>query len=220
MTEPDGPRYDNDARVRDSGTAYQAGEIGGDAHLGNSTSSRSTTVSLGAFGVIAGVVLTLAVGFTAWKLIATDGPADGSPVTTQNGSASRTSAPANGPQAKEIRLTRETGADVDGDDNSARPSAGATDDTDLYLTDRTLLEASGTGFLTDRGHEDGAEKRCTDAVTARKNNEPGALPTTMGTQYCFRTSDGQIGWARVKTVALGVNDPDGFIVFSVRVWRN
>ncbi len=219
MTGPDGTQFDNNARVRGSGTAFQAGEIQGDASMGNTDNSRSTTISLGAFGVIAGVVMTVLVGFAVWKFIAPGGSTGGPPVTAQSGSATTSghaNAQLNGP-AKEVRLNRRTGVDVDGDDTSAKSADGANGAIDLYVNENNYMYANGNDFSTDRGNEEQAQQRCTKAATTEKKLST-VLPLSPGEQYCFVTSDGQIGWLRVKSSTLLDWETDSSTVLAVRVW--
>ncbi|MCR3751802.1 hypothetical protein [Lentzea californiensis] len=215
-----GPEIRNEAHAQGSGTVFQAGEIHGDARLGNVIDrSRSTTVSLGAFGVIAGVVMTLLAGFAVWKLVQTDG----SPVTAPDGTvtttSSRATTPVSGSRAKEVRLTRGTGVDVDGDDPKATGGDGANGEADLYLDRTNLLYANGSGFFTDRGHEQKAQERCTEAVAGGENTDPSIFPAVPGTQYCFETSTGQVGWIRVKNSTLSSFDSDASAVLAVQVWQ-
>ncbi|MGW6442931.1 hypothetical protein [Lentzea sp. NPDC055074] len=212
MTGPDGTQSDNEAHVRGSGTAYQAGQIHGDAHMGNTT--RTTTISLPAFGVVLGVVMTLVVGFAVWKLVATDEQQGAAATPTASG----TKTPPDGIRTKEVTLTRGTGVDVDGNDVEAREAEGATGDIDLHMTRFNLLYPSGSGFAADSGHEDKAQERCTKAVAGRKNIDGPTIPTTLGQQLCFATSDGQVGWLRVKSSSAASFDASSSVVLAVRVW--
>lgn len=225
MTEADDTQSTNKARVQGSGTVYQAGQIHGDATMGN---TRTTTISLPAFGVVLGVVMTLVVGFAAWKLLATDEQpsgtsASGTPVsetsvggTSTSGTKTRT--PPDGVRTKEITLTRGTGVDVDGNDTEAKDARGATGDIDLYVTEFNLLYPSGSGFAKDSGHEDDARERCTKAITSGKNTGGPTIPSFTGEQLCFATSDGQIGWLRVKNSTLASFQADASAILAVRTW--
>lgn len=222
MTGPDGAHNRNKARVRGPGTAYQAGQIHGDASMGNTDNSRSTTISLGAFGMVLGVVMTLAVGLGAWKLFASDGRPDGASVTAtprsaETGQAStRTNTSPDG--AKEVRLIAGTGVDVDGNDATATPVDGATGETDLYFDRFSLVYANEGGFWSYAGPEQDAQQLCTKAVAGGKNTEKAILPTESGSPHCFATSDGQVGLLRVKKGYLTSAGSDSSIVLAVHVW--
>ncbi|RDI26484.1 hypothetical protein [Lentzea flaviverrucosa] len=218
MTGPEGTQFDNEARVRGSGTAYQVGQIHGDASMGNIDNSRRTTVSLGTFGVVVGVVMTLVVGFAVWKFVVTDERPDGSPAAEAT-TSSETRTPPDGVRTKEVRLTRGTGADVDGNDVAATPGPGAVGEIDLHLGEFNLLRANGGGFHDDRGPEQQAQQRCAAAVAGGKYTAEAILPAAPGTQHCFATSDGQVGWLRVKSAELASVNSDAFTVLAVRVWR-
>ncbi|GGN08540.1 hypothetical protein GCM10011609_55220 [Lentzea pudingi] len=211
MTGPDGSQSTNEARAQGSGTVYQAGQIHGGANMGN---TRTTTISLPAFGVVLGVVMTLVVGFAVWKLVATDGQPTGTAAPTSSG----TRTPPDGVRTKEVTLTRETGVDVDGNDTSAKDAEGPTGEIDLHLTRFNLLYPSGSGFAADSGHEDKAQERCTKAVVGGKNTGGPTIPSTIGQQLCFATSSGQIGWLRVKSSSLASYDASSSVVLAVRVW--
>lgn len=217
MTGPDGTQSDNEARVRGSGTIYQVGQVHGDARMGNTDNSRRTTVSLGAFGVVAGVVMTLVVGFAVWKFAVADGQQGGTASPPSSGT-SGTRTPPDGLRAKEVRLTRGTGADVDGTDVTAKPGDGAIGEVDLYLDQLNLVHANGGGFWSDSGPEEEARQRCTAAVAGGKYTNERIIPAASGTQYCFATSDGQVGWLRVKSADLSPAGSGAWSVLAVRTW--
>ncbi|HUQ61620.1 hypothetical protein [Lentzea sp.] len=230
MIEPD-PRGDNGTWThnqvdKNHGNAVQAGEAHGDVNVGTSThNSRTTTISLPAVGVIIGVVMTLVIGLVVWKVVAADDPpADTSTAarddatTTDVTTTPRTSTPARTTPAKEVRLQFKTGVDVDGDDTAAKRVEGATGKTDLYLSDFNLMYANGGGFADDRGPEQDARTRCTEAIESGQNSAPAALPASEGTQYCFVTSEGRVAWLRVKSATLSSYDAPPAVTLAVHVW--
>ncbi|MDX3661442.1 hypothetical protein PV646_29405 [Streptomyces sp. ID05-26A] len=216
MTGPDGTQSDNEARVRGRGTAYQAGEIHGDAHMGNTT--RTTTISMPAFGVVLGVVMTLVVGFAVWKLVTTDEQTTGTSVSGTTVGGTKTKTAPDGIRTKEVTLTRGTGVDVDGKDVEVKDAEGPTGDIDLYVDRFNLLKVSGSGFAEDSGHEDDARERCTKAVTGKKNTGGPTIPYRDGQQFCFATSDDQIGWLRVQSSNLASFETSASAVLAVRTW--
>ncbi|MFD9700862.1 hypothetical protein [Lentzea sp. NPDC059081] len=197
------------------GNSIQTGEARGDVNVGTSTyHSRTTTVSLSAVGVVIGVVMTVVIGLVVWKVLATDDPFPGPTPPTSSvpaqGSATAT---------REVRLQPKTGVDVDGDDPTARRVEGATGETDLYLTEFSLLNANGSGFSDDRGPEQEARKRCTEAVAHGDNSTTSVFPGTVGTQYCFVTSAGRVGWLRIKATTASKFDSSAAVVFAVHAWQ-
>ncbi|KOV82524.1 hypothetical protein [Nocardia sp. NRRL S-836] len=199
-------------------TAFRAGQVHGDAHVGTTTvNSRTTTISLPALGVVLGAVLTLVLGLVVWKVVATAHPqASVPPIGSTVRTSPKTSAPPDSTPVREVRLTGRTGVDLDGDETAARRADGATGDTDLYLTENALLYANGSGFADDRGSEQQARARCTDAVAGGYNTPSPILPLLAGTQYCFATSDRRVAWLRVKN-----SDwvSSGEVVLAVLVWQ-
>ena len=230
MTEPD-PWADDAARTRNRvgenfGYSVQAGQAHGDVNVGT---SRNTTISLPALSVIIGAVMTLVIVLVVWKLVAagnsqeatsTNPPAGSTPGTasTSGTSSTRPSTPPVASLAKEVRLLRNTGVDVDGDDTAAKRVDGANGKTDLYLNGYNLLTANGSGISEDRGPEQEARERCTEAVGNGQNAAPHVIPAVEGMQYCFATSDGRVAWIRVKTTTLATFDSSASLVLAVRVW--
>ncbi|MFD5828009.1 hypothetical protein [Lentzea sp. NPDC060358] len=232
MIGPD-QRGDNGAWTRNHvdenlGNTIQTGEARGDVNVGTSTyHSRTTTISLPAAGVIIGVVLTVVIGLVVWKVVATGDTPTAAPTPRPTDTAAqadattppttstpaRTSAP-----AREIRLSAKTGVDVDGDDFTAKRADGANGKTDLYLNEYNLLYANGSNFADDRGPEQQAHERCTEAIANGDNTATTVLPALTGSQYCFVTSDGRVGWLRIKTTTLSSFDSSSSVVFAVRTW--
>lgn len=218
MTGPD-PRDEqaqihNRARTGGPGTVFQAGHVHGNAHVGN---SRTTTISLPAFGVVVGVVLTLVTGFAVWKLTGS-GETTTPPVTTTRDAAASPPGPqpADGSPAGEVRLARKAGADVDVDGPVAQRTDGNTRATDLYLTEFNLLQASGNGLFENRGPEKDAQARCTETVATAE--ETPVLPAVAGLQHRFVTSEGRLAWLRVQSVDLATLDSSAPLAVMVRVW--
>jgi hypothetical protein len=211
VTGPDPRRDDatqthNQVRSDRLETAFQSGQVHGDAHVGNTIIDSRTTVSLSAVGVVVGAVLALVMGLVVWKVVATENPPAATSTIPPDGSTARTSpktsARPDSTPAREVRLTSRTGVDLDGDDAQVNRVDGASGDTDLYLNESGILHTNGNGFADDHGTEQQAKARCTDAVARGDNTNAQALPVMGGTQYCFATSDGKVGWLRVKTSKL------------------
>ncbi|WP_329792410.1 hypothetical protein V1227_11010 [Lentzea sp. DG1S-22] len=187
--------------------------------------SRTTTISLPAFGVVIGVVLTLVAGFAVWKLTGS-GETTTPPVTTTRDAAaspprpvvtsSPAEQPAGGSRAREVRLARKAGADVDADGPVVQRTDGNTRATDLYLTGINLLQASGNGLFEDRGQEKDAQARCIETVATAQ--ETPVIPAAAGLQYCFVTSEGRLAWLRVRSANLATLDSSAYLAVMVRVW--
>lgn len=227
MTGPD-PWGDNGARTRNRvdenfGTSVQAGQAYGDVNVGT---SRTTTISLPAVSVIIGSVLTLVIVLAVWKLAGAENSPGAAPATTspsldtspQPETSTRSSAPAVAASpAKEVRLQRNTGVDVDGNDTRAKRADGLSGQTDLHLDGFNVLFASSNSLSVDHGDEKGAKARCTEAAAGDGSKGP-ALPGMAGLQYCFVTSDNRVAWIRVQASTLATFDSSAYVVLAVRVW--
>ena len=193
------------------------------------------TVLLALLSVVAGIVL---IGVALWLPAAPEGIADGSgrtspaaepttdtsttgpPATTPTNTSTQINTPADaGGAVSEVRLERGTGVDLEAGETKGSRADGAVGKVDLYLTEFNLLYANGGGFYQDRGPENQAKARCTEAVTAQHDATPAILPASPGMQYCFATSGGRVTWLRVKHSTLSSFD-SAVVVLAIRVWQS
>ena len=179
--------------------------------------------------VIIGAVLTLVIGFAVWKFAEAENSPEATPTNPTSGStpnsaptpdtATKASAPADTSPAREVRLQRKTGVDVDGAGAKAERADGAAGTMDHYLSEFNLLYANGSRFFEDHGSEQEARARCTKAV-ADEGSAAGEIFPVMGLQYCFVTSDRRVAWLRVKASTVSTFDSSASAVLAIRVWQS
>lgn len=174
MTGPD-HWGDNGARTRNRvaenfGTTVQAGQAHGDINVGT---SRTTTISLPAVSVIIGAVLTLVIGLAVWKFTEAESSPGAAPThgSTPNSSpepdrSTRTSAPAVASAAREVRLQRNTGVDVDRSDAKVQRADGLSVQIDLHLNGYNLLSAGADMSNAEMPQNGASETFSEEHVTA------------------------------------------------------
>lgn len=116
----------------------------------------------------------------------------------------------------QISLRSGSGADLEAATVSEERSAGPNGDIDIHFDVAAGLRANGGNVFEDRGPQQDARSRCLQAVTEDRDGRPGAGIYGSGAQFCFRTSQGQIGWVRVNDLH-GIH-VDQVVVLNYQVW--
>lgn len=116
----------------------------------------------------------------------------------------------------EITLRSGSGADLEAAEVSEKRVTGPNGDIDLHYDVAAGLRANGGDIYDDRGPQQEALSRCRLAVSEDLDGRPGAGLYGSGAQFCFRTSQGRIGWVRVNDLH-GVY-VDQVVVLNFRVW--
>ncbi|RKT53700.1 hypothetical protein [Saccharothrix australiensis] len=214
----------------DAGTAVLAGSVArletGDRH------DRRGVVAL----TIVAVALTSAIVLIAVvALVGASARLSGSPTPETPGAAGTTGTPgtsprrvtptaaasatapkAGGPAAREVRLDRGTGIDLESGAEKGQRTDGPTGGADLYLERFNFMQSSQGVFYPDEGPDANAESRCAQLIADDLDRAKEVIPT-VGGQYCFLTSEGKHAWLRVKYADLTATDK-GFVVLAVAVW--
>lgn len=128
------------------------------------------------------------------------GPASGAPPTHEG----------------QISLRSGSGADLEAAEVVEERTAGPNGDLDIHFDVAAGLRANGGNIFEDQGPQQEARSRCLLAVTEDRDGRPGAGIYGSGAQFCFRTSQGQIGWVRVND-RHGIST-DQVVVLDFRVW--
>lgn len=144
------------------------------------------------------------------------GPSDRPSSVASPDGVSTSGAPSSPGPAVEVRIPSGTGVDLDVGQHEGVRADGPTGDIDLHYDVALGLRGNGVDIYPDDGSAAQAAQRCARAVAEELDGRPAVAIYGTGEQYCFRTSQGQLGWARVKDRP-GIS-VDQYVVLDVRLW--
>ncbi|WFE30348.1 hypothetical protein O7623_14670 [Solwaraspora sp. WMMD791] len=140
-----------------------------------------------------------------------DDPSRATPVDAASDAPDATVVP-----AVEVRIPSGTGVDLDAGQHEGVRVDGPIGDIDLHYDVAMGLRGNGADIYPDEGPSAQAAERCARAVAAELDGQPAVAIYRAGQQYCFRTSQGTVGWTRVKDRP-GIS-VDQYVVLDVRLW--
>lgn len=115
--------------------------------------------------------------------------------------------------AGEVTLQAGSGVDLD---QKGKATSSRTGGTDLYLDATRGMLGSGS-FFPDNGDQADGYERCA-GTKGRRDGYPAFIPVAI-VQYCFATSDGNVGWLTVADASHApMAGSSGYVVVSVSVW--
>lgn len=118
--------------------------------------------------------------------------------------------------AKQIRIKAQEGVDVEVSPPKVEETDGPNDDLDLYMDGSGYILSNEGNIFNDEvsAPEKDAYTRCKKMIDAGKDANK-QLPF-VGRQFCFRTSTGKVGWARVN--AADIASKQSFAVLNIQYW--